>query len=135
MNIYKYYGWVILNVQLIIGIVYSYDSLHRHLIIKNVLFFVVFMAILANIFFKLFYFIRVQSFRSYIAFVASAYIVSIIAILRRYSLLTLEASDLIILFVFIHSFLLIFFTTPISILVEILLNYFKRKKLSCISKE
>lgn len=127
MNIYKYYGWVILNVQLIIGIVYSYDSLHRHLIIKNVLFFVVFMVILANIFFKLFYFIRVQSFRSYIAFVASAYIVSIIAILRRYSLLTLEASDLIILFVFIHSFLLIFFTTPISILVEILLNYFKRK--------
>lgn len=127
MNIYKYYGWVILNVQLIIGIVYSYDSLHRHLIIKNVLFFVVFMVILANIFFKLFCFIRVQSFRSYIAFVASAYIVSIIAILRRYSLLTLEASDLIILFVFIHSFLLIFFTTPISILVEILLNYFKRK--------
>lgn len=124
---YKYFWWIVLNIQLVIGIAYSYDYFHRHIIVNYVLFFMIILVILANIFFKITNFIKIKSLRSYLSIIISAFIVGVAAIKNNNSMASFDYMSFSLLFLYINLRLLVFITTPIVILIEIVLHYCNKK--------
>ena len=128
-------GWCLLNIQLIVGFTYSYDFLHRHIIINNVLPFILLVFIFSNLLFHILQFIKLYSLRAFIVIICSASLMAILIItvnekgvaLTKDNIINLVESLFILMLGSIFQLLLVI-TTPVTVVIELFARW-KLKKL------
>lgn len=121
----KNIGWIVLNIQLLIGLAYSYDYFHRHLIVDRVLLFSIAVIALANLLFFIFKKIKFFSLRSLLAILISSFSMTVVFTILNRDSVQFEAIDLILILLYLVLRLLLFITTPIAMLIEAYLRYRK----------
>lgn len=123
MKTLKIFGWLTLNIQVLIGLIFSYHYLHRHIIIDNFLLFLILVLIFSNIFFGCLKFIKIYSLRAFISIVISAF--CFVLIIVKFNRLEVEFNmdDLLLIFLYIIIRLLLYITTPVFLLFEIFLRH------------
>lgn len=133
MNALKYYGYLILNLQLMSGFIYSYHYLHRHIIIDHVMLFMILVVLFANLTFFISTFIKIQSFRSVFSIIISVICISIATIHFNRNGVDFNFSDLLLIILYSIIRLLLYITTPIAVCIELFLRW-KINKNSSIAK-
>lgn len=121
----KKIGWIVLNIQLLIGLVYSYSYFHRHLIVDKVLLFCVAVIALSNLLFFLFNKIKYFSIRSFLSIQISSGLLTVLFTIWNRDSVQFELMDFVIILLFLVLRLLLFITTPIAMLIEAYLRYKK----------
>lgn len=129
-------GWSLLNIQLIIGFTYSYDFLHRHVIMYNVLPFILLVFICSNLLFHILKFIKLYSLRAFIVIICSASLMAILIIIINKKGVPLTKGNIInlvepLFILMLGSIfqLLLFITTPVSLIIELFARLKLKKSL------
>lgn len=125
----KNIGWIVLNIQLLIGLAYSYDYFHRHLIVDRVLLFSIAVIALANLLFFIFKKIKFFSLRSLLSILISSFSMTVVFTILNRDSVQFETIDLVLILLYLVLRLLIFITTPIAMLIEAYLRYRKYKSI------
>ena len=130
-------GWCLLNIQLIIGFTYSYNFLHRHVIMHNVLPFILLVFICSNLFFHVVKFIKLYSLRAFIVIICSASLMAILIIIINEKGITLTKGNIInlvesLFILMLGSIfqLLLFITAPVSLIIELFAHWKLKKALN-----
>ncbi len=115
----KKIAWILVNIQLVLGFIYSYDYLHRHIIIQHVFLFIISVIIFSNILFYLMKKIRLYSMRAFLAIIISSFTLSIFFIIFTHDFPKFTLNSFLMIFLYLIIRLLLFITTPIMIILEL----------------
>ena len=122
----KNIGWIILNLQLVVGFIYSYNYLHRHIIVHNVFLFIISVFLLSNVLFFLMRKLEFYSLRAFLSILASSFMLTLIFIMLGQDFPKFTFNSILIILAYINIRLLLFITTPIAMFTEVIL-YYKKK--------
>lgn len=120
----KNIGRIVLNFQLIVGFVYSYDYFQRHFIVDHVLLFTICVVVVSNLLFSRFKFIQYYSLRAFVVIFLSSFFISIFFISFNRDFYNFSVSDLFLIPLYLFFRLLLYITTPVAIGMEL---FFKIK--------
>lgn len=115
----KNIGWMVLNLQLIVGFVYSYDYFHRHFIVDHVLLFTICVVVVSNLLFSIFKSIQYYSLKAFVIIFLSSFLISIFFISFNRDFYNFSVSDLLVISLYLFLRLLLYVTTPIVIGIEV----------------
>lgn len=118
----KYFGLIVLNTQLIIGFSSFYSYLTRHIIVNNVFLYVVLVVIFSNLIFLGLKFIKFESIKSLLSIIISSVLLGLLFLKFSKSEAHFVPKDLVIIFLYLFVGLRLYITTPIAILIEVLLR-------------
>lgn len=121
----KNIGWIVLNIQLLLGLVYSYSYFHRHLIVDNVFLFCVAVIALSNLLFFLFKKITYFSIRSFLSILISSGLLTVLFTIWNRESVQFEVLDFALILLYLVLRLLLYITTPVAMLFEAYLRYQK----------
>lgn len=121
----KKIGLIVLNIQLLLGLVYSYSYFHRHLIVDNVFLFCVAVIALSNLLFFLFKKITYFSIRSFLSILISSGLLTVLFTIWNHESVQFEVVDFAIILLYLVLRLLLYITTPVAMLFEAYLRYQK----------
>ena len=115
--------WIVLNLQLLVGVIYSYDYFHRHMIVDHVLLFSLSIFTLSNAVFFLLRKIKLFSLRAFISILLSSFFLTITFIAFNRGSFQFEAPDLLLILLYLILRLLLYITTPLAVIFEVYLNF------------
>jgi FlaA1/EpsC-like NDP-sugar epimerase len=120
-------GWLVLNLQLLIAIIMTYDHLQRHLIGHNIFTFYILVVSGSNLLFYLFKKIKYFSLRALICILLASLISTVVVVKynKLHTDLTLPMQYFLIIG-YITIIFNLFVTTPLAILLEIILRWKKK---------
>ena len=117
-------GWLVLNLQLLVAIITTYDHLQRHLIVHNIFTFYVLVILGSNLLFYLFKKIKYFSLRALICILLASLVSTIVVV--KYNKPHTDLTVLTPYFLVIGYIIVIFnlfVTTPLAVLLEIILRW------------
>lgn len=122
-------GWLVLNLQLLVAIITTYDHLQRHLIVHNIFTFYVLVVLGSNLLFYLFKKIKYFSLRAFICILLASLISTVVVVKynKPHTDLTLPMQYFLIIG-YITIIFNLFVTTPLAVLFEIILRWKKKKR-------
>ncbi|MFH7353626.1 hypothetical protein ACDX34_06300 [Acinetobacter bereziniae] len=121
-NISGKVGYLILNIQLLFGFSTSYGYLNRHLIVTNVIFFILAAVIFSNVIFFIFRRIKYIGINSFISIAFASVLMALITLKINKPEIELRPIDYALVMGYLIVILKLYITTPIVLIIEILLK-------------
>lgn len=126
----KYLGWLILYIQLIIGLFFSYGYLTRHLIVNNVAVFAILTIILSNLIFLILKGNNFYSIKAFFSILISGFIIAIPMMKYNKPEASFEPIHYGLVLGYLIIILKLYITTPVAIAIELFLKWKKKKTLN-----
>ena len=122
-------GWFVLNFQLFIGILTTYDYLHRHLIVHNVFAFCILVIFSSNLLFFLLKKIKYFSIRSYISILLSSLIMTLLIVKYNKPYITgYKPIEYLLVIGYFTMIFKLYITMPLAVILEIFLHWKMKRK-------
>lgn len=127
MYISRNIGFIILNLQLIIGFGFSFDYLARHLIVNNVAVFAIATFIFSNLTYLVFKGNILYSIKAFFSILISSLIVAVLVMKFNKPDTSFELIHFGLILGYLIIILKLHITTPIAIAIELFLKWKKKK--------
>lgn len=118
----KYISWIVLNIQLVIGFLASYNLINRALIKENYFLFIILVFICSNLLLFIGKFIKYFSIKAFLSIVISSFLMALIVLNINKPEIELRPIDYALLLGYLIVILKLYITTPIAVITEILLK-------------
>lgn len=118
----KYISWIVLNIQLVIGFLASYNFINRALIKENYFLFIILVFICSNLLLFIGKFIKYFSIKALLSIVISSFLMALIVLNINKPEIELRPIDYALLLGYLIVILKLYITTPIAVITEILLK-------------
>lgn len=121
-SLFEKFGYIILNSQLFIGFSTSYAYLNRHLIIDNVIIYMLATIFFSNFIFFIFRCIKYICIYSFISIIISSVLMALIILKFNQPGIALKPIDFALVMAYLIVILKLYITMPIALIIEILLK-------------
>ncbi|WP_151714474.1 hypothetical protein [Acinetobacter bereziniae] len=118
----KYVSYIVLNTQLLIGFIFSYNFIDRALIKENFSLFLLLVFICSNILFFMGNFIKYFSVKAFLSIFISSFFITLIVLKFNKPEMELRPIDYALVMGYLIVILKLYITTPIVLIIEILLK-------------
>ncbi|MFW1973080.1 hypothetical protein [Acinetobacter bereziniae] len=118
----KYVSYIVLNTQLLIGFIFSYNFIDRALIKENFSLFILLVFICSNILFFMGNFIKYFSVKAFLSIFISSFFITLIVLKFNKPKMELRPIDYALVMGYLIVILKLYITTPIVLIIEILLK-------------
>ncbi|WP_151811831.1 hypothetical protein [Acinetobacter bereziniae] len=118
----KYVSYIVLNTQLLIGFIFSYNFIDRALIKENFSLFILLVFICSNILFFMGNFIKYFSVKAFLSIFISSFFITLIVLKFNKPEMELRPIDYALVMGYLIVILKLYITTPIVLIIEILLK-------------
>lgn len=118
----KYVSYIVLNTQLLIGFIFSYNFIDRVLIKENFFIYILLVFICSNILFFMANFIKYFSVKAFLSIFISSFFITLIVLKFNKPEMELRPIDYALVMGYLIVILKLYITTPIVLIIEILLK-------------
>ncbi len=118
----KYVSYIVLNTQLLIGFIFSYNFIDRALIKENFFIYILLVFICSNILFFMGNFIKYFSVKAFLSIFISSFFITLIVLKFNKPEMKLRPIDYALVMGYLIVILKLYITTPIVLIIEILLK-------------
>lgn len=118
----KYVSYIVLNTQLLIGFIFSYNFIDRALIKENFFIYILLVFICSNILFFMGNFIKYFSVKAFLSIFISSFFITLIVLKFNKPEMELRPIDYALVMGYLIVILKLYITTPIVLIIEILLK-------------